>query len=134
LKELRAELAQGIRLEVDGENVDLVVLMEPDLETVETEVNLPGHHTLRLAWFAATPVGLRSGSHIVLADQLWKAAPALNTGVAQGRDGIRVEAHPRDAGTRHVKLKAGGQRFEVKCSSGPVLAPRPTPSAKQISP
>jgi hypothetical protein len=85
-------LAQQVSLHVDGKELTLTPLYEPELDLPENSTTKLSHHHLRIFLFCATPANLKSGDSIVIEDRLWPSARFLGSVHAEGRDGCKLEA------------------------------------------
>ena len=118
LKKLAPVLAQQLRLRVAGRELELVPLYDPELDLLVSNQTGPGHHRLRL-WFFASPAALRAGDEIVVEDGLWPQAPALATLQVEGRDGCALEAGtPGDPGFAPA-LPGQARLFHARCLKAP---------------
>lgn len=138
LKKLAPQLSQQVKLRVAGRELLLAPLYDPELDLLGNDKAIPGHHRLRLFFFAPTPAALRANDEFVIEDRLWPEAKLLATVAAEGRDGAAPEAEqPGDAG--FVALRPGeALLFKVRCTKPPTLHPAPpnlsaTNSTKTIS-
>ena len=85
-------LARQVSLRVNGKELTLTPLYEPELDLPENSTAKLSHHHLRIFLFCATPANLKSGDSIVLGDRLWPSARFLGSVHAEGRDGCKLEA------------------------------------------
>lgn len=124
LKKLAPELARQVRVRVTGRDLALASLYEPEVDLLGNDKVGPGHHRLRLHFFAPTPPGLRATDAIVIEDRLWPEAKALATLQAEGHDGCALEPEmPSDLGLAPAR-PGEAQRFTFRC-----LKPPTAPSA-----
>jgi len=86
LKQLAPRLSRQVKLRVAGRELPLVPLYDPEVDLIANDQTGPGHHRLRLCFFAPTPPTLRAGDEIVVEDSLWPGAKILGTVQAEGRD------------------------------------------------
>ena len=123
LKNLATELPKQVMLRAAGREVLLAPLYEPELDLRGNDKAIPGHHRLRLFFFAPTPAALRANDEFVIEDRLWPEAKTLATVAAEGRDGGTLEAQqPRDPG--FAPLRPGEARlFKVRCLQPPMARP-----------
>lgn len=84
-----------VRLLLAGQELALAPLYEPEIDLLKSDKAGPGHHQLRLFFFARTPANLRAGDEFVLENSLWPKAQALFQLEAAGRDGCQLEIEPR---------------------------------------
>jgi hypothetical protein len=124
LKKLAPELARQVRVRVAGRELALASLYEPEVDLLGNDKVGPGHHRLRLLFFAPTPPGLRATDAIVIEDRLWPEANALTTLQAEGHDGCALEPEmPSDPDLAPAR-PGEARRFTVRC-----LEPPTAPSA-----
>ena len=90
LKQRAPQLAGPVTLRVAGQELQLVPLYDPEVDLLANEQTGPGHHRLRLFFFAPTPTTLRAEDEIVVHDRFWPEAKFLGTTQAEGRDGCQV--------------------------------------------
>jgi hypothetical protein len=121
LKKLAPGLARQVKLRVAGREVPLALLYDPELDLLGNDKAIPGHHRLRLFFFAPTPAALRANDEFVIEDRLWPEAKMLATVAAEGRDGGAFEAEqPGD--TVFAALRPGeALLFKVRCARPPTL-------------
>lgn len=132
LEELAPELERGLGLSVDGREVDLVTLHEPQVDLRGVEVVVPSPHVLTLRMFARTPPHFREGSRLQIRDGLWAAVPALHAVECRGSDGIRLEVENRVTwadGTGSRRRDGVRVSAEVPAAVGQGGGPNPGPSA-----
>ena len=129
LKNVAPELSKQVKLRVAGRELSLAPLYDPEADLLGNDKAIPGHHRLRLFFFAPTPATLRAGNQFVIEDRLWPEAKMLATAAAEGRDGAALEAgQPGDAG--FAALRPGeALLFKVQC----VKPPAPNPAALNLS-
>jgi hypothetical protein len=123
LKRLAPELAKQVKLRVASREVPLAPLYDPELDLLGNDKAIPGHHRLRLFFFAPTPATLRANDEFVIEDRLWPEAKMLATVVAEGRDGAALEAEqPSDPGL--APLRPGeAWLFKIRCLKPPETKP-----------
>lgn len=123
-------LARQVRLLVAGREVPLAVLYEPEVDLLGSTQSGPGHHRLRLFFFAPTPSALRGADNLVIEDRLWPDAKALVTLQAEGRDGCTLEPE-KLADPSMPPLQPGEARvFKVRCPKPPKAQPATQGSAR----
>ncbi len=133
LKALAPDLVKQVRLLVAGREVPLVSLDEPEVDLLGSDQAGPGHHRLRLFFFAPTPPGLRAADAIVIEDRLWPEAKGLGTVYTEGSDGCALEPEkPSDPG--FAPARSGEARvFRVKCLKPPTAQPAAHNTARPTS-
>jgi hypothetical protein len=119
LKRLASELSHRVKLRVAGRELPLAPLYEPEADLLGNDKAIPGHHRLRLYFFAPTPAKLRAQDEFVIEDRMWPEAKILATVAADGQDGATLEAaQPDNAG--FVALRPGeALGFKVRCVKPP---------------
>ena len=130
LRRMAPEWAGQVRLLIGRQEVPLTTLYEPEVDLLGGDRAGPGHHRLRLFWFAPTPPGLRAEDVLVIEDRLWPEAKALGALQADGGDACRLDPEkPRDPA--FAPAQSGEARvFKVKC----LEPPQPQPAARKPSP
>jgi len=122
LKKLAPELPKQVKLRVAGHEVLLTPLYDPELDLLGNDKAIPGHHRLRLFFFAPTPATLRANDEFVIEDRLWPDAKVLATPQAEGCDGCTL--------TTEISLEAGfaptrpdeTRWFKFRCTKPPANA------------
>jgi hypothetical protein len=135
LKKLAPELCRQIKLRVGGREVPLVPLYDPEVDLLANDQTGPGHHRLRLFFFAPTPTALQAGEEIIVEDRLWPEAKVLGTVQAEGRDGCtlttEISINPDFASVRPDDARW----FKFRCLKPPASARTPkTSSARSLKP
>ena len=120
LKKRAPQLSRQLKLRVAGRELPLVSLYDPEMDLLGNEKVGPGHHRLRLFFFAPTPTSLRAGDEIVVEDGLWPDAKVLGTVQVEGRNGCvlttEISAH---AGLASAQLDET-RRFKFRCLKPPL--------------
>ena len=136
LKQRAPQLSRQVKLRVAGRELQLAPLYDPEVDLMANDKIGPGHHRLRLFFFAPTPTMLRADDEIVVEDRLWPDAKVLGTVQVEGRDGCTL--------TTEIIIKPGlaparpdeAQLFTFRCLKPPVAktaAPK-TPSSSPLIP
>jgi hypothetical protein len=149
LKQRASELSMQVKLRVAGRDLRLAPLYDPEVDLLANDQTGPGHHRLRLFFFAPTPT-LRADDEIVVEDRLWPEAKLLGTVQAEGRDGCtlttEIKVNPRSPSARLDEAR----RFNFRClkppaaqsvasetrssspldSASPRIPPKPLPAPK----
>lgn len=123
VNQLAPHLYEQVKLRVAGCERQLIPLYDPEVDLMANDKIGPGHHRLRLFFFAPTPPTLRADDEIVVEDRFWPEAKVLGTVQAEGRDGCTLtteiaikpdllSARPKDA-----------QLFTFRCLKPPVENP-----------
>ncbi|MEI2722388.1 MAG: hypothetical protein V9H26_02255 [Verrucomicrobiota bacterium] len=123
LKPLAARLSGQVKLRVAGHELPLALLYDPEVDLMTNDQTGPGHHRLRLFYFAPTPTTLRAEDEIVVEDRLWPEAKLLGTLQSEGHDGCKL--------TTEISIKAGrvppppdaARWFKFRCVKPPVANP-----------
>ena len=119
LRKLAPELAKQVKLRFAARELALAPLYDPEVDLLGNDKAIPGHHRLRLFFFAPTPEKLYAKDEFVIEDRLWPEAKMLATAAAEGSDGATFEAEqPGDAG--FAALRPGeALLFKVRCVKPP---------------
>jgi hypothetical protein len=129
LKQRAAQLSRQVKVRVAGRELPLVPLYDPEVDLMANDQTGPGHHRLRLCFFAPTPPDLRTGDEIVVEDSLWLRAKILSTVQAEGRDGCtlttEIPISPDLASARSQEERL----LKVRCLKPPPRIPPETLSA-----
>jgi hypothetical protein len=129
LKKLAPELSKQVELRVAGRELPLAPLYDPEADLLGNDKAIPGHHRLRLFFFAPTPATLRAGDEFVIEDRLWPEARALAYVAAEAQDGSTLEAEQsHDPALAPLRL-GGAHVFKVRC----LKPPTPNPAAPNLS-
>lgn len=94
LRRMRRELAEAFRLTHEGKPLDVIELYAPELDLLGAEGVSPGHHILRLTFFARTPSPLTAPANLEFEDASWPGPPALWLFRATGASGIDLRTPP----------------------------------------
>ena len=136
VKQLAPQVFRQVKLRVAGRELDLVPLYDPEIDLLANDKVGPGHHRLRLFFFAPTPPALRAGDEIVVEDSLWPLVKAIGTPQAEGHDGATVETReigdPLLAPVRPDESRG----FKFRCVKPPLanpVAPK-TPASNPLNP
>lgn len=97
LTQVLAAVEKRVALRVDGKDLRLVPLYDPELDFYDSSGLEEHPHLLRIFLFAQTPAMLSNGSDIQLEDRLWEAKPAMLHARVKDSDGIELTA--RQSGT-----------------------------------
>lgn len=136
LKQRAPQLSRQVKLRVAGRELPLAPLYDPEVDLMANDKIGPGHHRLRLFFFAPTPPTLRADDELVVEDRLWPEAKVLGTVEAEGRDGCTL--------TTDISIKPGlasarpdeAQLFTFRCLKPPAAntATPKTPSSSPLNP
>ena len=125
---LRDRVQAQVRLLVDGRELDLVELFDPELELPGPATLGQGHHRLRLALFARRPAWMREGSVVELENRLWAGGPCLWSLSAEARDDLTLgltRAEPPAATSPSGEPPALRGRCTISsCAAIPAEGPR----------
>lgn len=133
LRRVALELAKQVRLLVAGHEVPLACLYEPEVDLLGSDKAGPGHHRLRLFFFAPTPPGLHAADVFVIEDRLWPEAKALGAVHVEGSDGCALEPE-KPSDPAFAPARSGEARvFKVKCLKPPAVQPAAPGTARRIS-
>jgi hypothetical protein len=124
VKKLAPRICQQVKLRVAKHAVAIAPLYEPEVDLLANDKVGPGHHRLRLSFFAVKPVEIRAGDEFVVEDSLWPKAQTLGTAQAGGGDGIAFEAAPVGVFSMASEQPSAPRRFVFRCLSS-------TPAKKQ---
>jgi hypothetical protein len=116
---LKPTLLDGLRLLVNGDAVDLVLLYEPEVDLQGSADVGPAHHQLRLQLFAPPPAGLGSNTVFILESSLWTEAPTLLSVQATGRDGYQLKPLTERTSPANPARPGEPHRFKVRCLAAP---------------
>jgi hypothetical protein len=119
---LEPTFAEGIALTVDGRPVDVHLLHNPRLNLAEIEMVTPGHHGLRLVYFARTPLELKPGSLLTFEDRLWAETPAIRSLEVVGHGGVVVERGPTASAGSAAQREASPALAQIRCVAVPAPA------------
>lgn len=119
LRQLAPTLAQQVKLRAAGRELELVPLYEPEADLLGQDQIGPGHHRLRLCFFAATPPTLRANEDLIVEDGLWPEAKMLGTPQAEGRDGCDLEATISISTGLVPSPPDHARRFSFRCARPP---------------
>ncbi len=133
VKQLAPRISRQMKLRVAGRELDLAPLYDPEIDLLANDKVGPGHHRLRLFFFAATPAGMQAGDEIAVEDSLWLKAKAIGTLQAEGRDGATVET--KEIGDLVLASARPGEArwFKFRCLKPPLAntvepkSPSPNP-------
>jgi len=117
--QLADRLARAVTLRLAGREVPLATLYDPELDLLGNDQAIPGHHRLRLFFFAPTPAGLRPNDELAIEDRLWPEANALVTLRAEGRDGCALEAERVRDPVLPPARPGETRAFKVRCLQPP---------------
>jgi hypothetical protein len=133
LQRVAPELAKQVRLLVAGHEVPLACLYEPEVDLLGSDKAGPGHHRLRLFFFAPTPPDLRAADTLVIEDCLWPEAKALGAVHVEGSDGCALEPE-KASEPGFAPARSGEARvFKVECLKPPAVQPAAPGAARRIS-
>ena len=88
---LRGRIHDQVRLRLDGRDLDLFELYDPELELPGPTTLGEGHHLLKVSLFARRPAWLREGSVVEIESRLWAGGPCLWSLSAEARDDVILE-------------------------------------------
>ena len=136
VKQLAPRISRQMKLRVAGRELDLAPLYDPEVDLLANDKVGPGHHRLRLFFFAATPAGMQAGDEIVVEDSLWPKAKAIGTLQAEGRDGATIETKEIDDLVLASARPDEARLFKFRCLKPPPanLAAPKTSSASPLKP
>jgi len=136
LKQRAPQLSGQVKLRVAGRELQLVPLYDPEIDLMANDKTGPGHHRLRLFFFAPTPTTLRADDEFVVEDRLWPEAKVLGTVQAEGRDGCtlttEISSNPGLSPARPDEARW----FKLRCLKPPqanTAAPK-TPPPSPLNP
>lgn len=130
LKQLAPRLTRQVKVRVAGAELPLVPLYDPEVDLLANDQTGPGHHRLRLFFFAPTPPTLRAGDEIVVEDSLWPGAKTLGTVQAEGRDGCLLTTEVTTAPGLPPPRSDQPRLFKVRCVKPPLpIPPQPPPAS-----
>ena len=116
-------LAKQVKLLVSGHELPLAELYEPEVDLLGSDQAGPGHHRLRLFFFARPPVSLRANDRLVIEDRLWPDTRALVTVQAEGRDGATLEPEKLTDPSFPPAQPGEARVFSVRCLQPPKAPP-----------
>lgn len=133
LADIEESIEDGVRLDIGGHPVDLVLLYDPRIELQRgPQIDLTPC-TMRLSFFGRTPLSLGTQSEVVVEDSLWPTLPALCRLDAAGRDGIRVLSLSREEVFESPVNGAQMRKLRARCAAAP-LPPRKTQTSLDAAP
>ena len=116
VKKIAPRIYRQVKLTVAGRELAIAPLYDPEVDLLGDDKVGPGHHRLRLFYFARTPGVLRAGDEIVIEESLWPKANALGTLQAESRDGAAFETK---AVGDFARPPDQARRFTVRCLRPP---------------
>lgn len=136
VKQLAPRISRQMKLRVAGRELALAPLYDPEIDLLANDKVGPGHHRLRLFFFAATPAGMQAGDEIAVEDSLWPKAKAIGTLQAEGRDGAAIETKEVGDLVLASAQPDEARLFKFRCLKPPqanTAAPK-TPSSSPLNP
>lgn len=136
LKQLAPKLSGQVKLRVAGRELPLLPLYDPEIDLLAKDQTGPGHHRLRLFFFAPTPPTLRADDELLVEDHLWPEAKFLATVQTEGHDGCtlttEIKVKPRLSPARPDEARW----FRFRCLKPPAanLAKPKAPASSPVAP
>ncbi len=117
LKHILDDAAQRVRLSVDGDELHLVSLYDPELDFYDSR-DLEAHpHLLRIFLFARAPKTFKEGSVITLEDTLWESKPAMVQAGVRSKDGIELVSAQSGSALRAGEAETQDRVVKWKCTA-----------------
>lgn len=117
LKRILADAEDGLCLRVDGQELRLVPLYDPELDLYDSR-DLEAHpHLLRVFLFARTPASLKKGSTVSLENRLWKNKPAVLQARIKSSEGVDLVSKQSGSALRIGDGDAQSRVVEWKCTA-----------------
>jgi hypothetical protein len=123
LKQLAPGFAGQVTVRLAGQELPLAPLYAPEVELLGNETTIPGHHRLRLFFFAPTPPALRANDELSVEDRLWPEAKAMAAATVAGREGGAFEAERPPAADSTPRRVGEALIFKVRCRQPPAANP-----------
>ena len=119
VRKLAPRIAQQVKLRVAGRDVAIAPLYEPEIDLLGSDQVGPAHHRLRLYFFVVTPVVMRAGDEIVVADSLWPKAKVLRTQQVENGDGSAFETKAPTESPDTLAQTDEPRSFRFRCLKPP---------------
>jgi len=121
LKIIAPVVAEQVRLRLGESELPLALLYDPEVDLLGNSLTIPGHHRLRLHFFAPKPARLTAHSELIVEDRLWPDARALASVSAEGHDGATLEAESPDDPALATLAPGQAHRFKIRCLKPPAI-------------